>query len=95
MSATYLITSIFLCIVLLTIIMSIRQRLIRNGENWLVSHVLVGMTALYVIMDCLWLMEYLKADGFDLSKFTVLNLLFYLTYITLPVAWFLFSLHFL
>ena len=94
MSATYLITSIFLCIVLLIILLSIRQRLIPGGENWLVSHVLVGVTALYVIMDCLWLMEYLSADGFHLGGFTVLNLLFYITYITLPVAWFLFSLHF-
>ena len=95
MSATYLITSAFLCIVLLIIIMSIRQRLIPGGENWLVSHVLVGMTALYVVMDCVWLMQYLSADGFSLGVFTVLNLLFYLTYITLPVAWFLFSIHFL
>ena len=95
MSATYLITSIFLCIVLLIIIMSIRQRLISGEENWLVSHVLVGVTALYVVMDCLWLMEYLSEDGFALGIFTVLNLFFYLTYITLPVAWFLFSVHFL
>ena len=95
MSTTYLITSIFLCIVLLIIILSIRQRLVASGENRTVSHVLVGMTALYVIMDCTWLMEYLSTDGFDLGRFTVANLLFYLTYITLPVAWFLFSVHFL
>ena len=95
MSATYLITSIFLCIVLVIITFSIRQRLAKGGENWLVSQVLVGMTGLYVVMDCLWLMEYLSADGFNLIVFTVLNLLFYITYITLPVAWFLFSMHFL
>ena len=95
MSSTYLITSIFLCIVLMIVTLSIRQRLIPGGENWLVSHVLVGVTALYVIMDCIWLMEYLSADGFNLSIFTFLNLLFYLTYITLPVVWFLFSIHFL
>ena len=95
MSTTYLITTIFLCIVLLIIIKSIRERLIPNGKNWFISHVLVGMTSLYVIMDCLWLMEYLNTDGFNLSRFTILNLLFYLTYITLPVAWFCFSMHFL
>ena len=95
MSATYLITSIFLVIVLAIITLSVRQRLIPGGEHWRVSHVLVGATALYVIMDCIWLMEYLSADGFNISRFTVLNLLFYITYITLPVAWFLFSLHFL
>ena len=95
MSATYLITSIFLFIVLGIIILSIRQRLIRGGENWFVSHVLVGMTASYVVMDCIWLMEYLSEDGFSIFRFTVLNLLFYITYITLPVAWFMFSLHFL
>ena len=95
MSATYLITSVFLCIVLMIIILSIRQQLIPRSENWLVSHVLVGVTALYVVMDCLWLMEYLSADRFDLGLFNVLNLLFYVTYITLPVAWFLFSMHFL
>ena len=95
MSATYLITSIFLVIVLMIITLSIRQRLIPGGDNWRVSHVLVGMTTLYVIMDCLWLMEYLSEDGFNISIFTVLNLFFYITYITLPVAWFLFSIHFL
>ena len=95
MSATYLITSVFLLIVLAIIILSIRQRLKRGGENWKVSHVLVGTTMLYVLMDCVWLMEYLSADRFSLGIFTVLNLLFYITYITLPVAWFLFSLHFL
>ena len=95
MSATYLITSIFLCIVLVIIMLSIRQRLIRGGDNWLVSHVLVGTTNLYVVMDCLWLMEYLSEDSFNLNTFRFLNLLFYITYITLPVAWFLFSLHFL
>ena len=95
MSATYLITSIFLCIVLLIITLSIRQRLIHGGEHWLVSNVLVGMTALYVVMDCIWLMEYLSENSFNIGVFTVLNLLFYLTYITLPVAWFMFSLHFL
>ena len=95
MSATYLITSIFLIIVLVIIMLSIRQRLIAGGENWRVSHVLVGTTSLYVIMDCLWLMEYLSEDRFNIGIFNVLNLLFYITYITLPVAWFLFSLHFL
>ena len=95
MSATYLITSIFLCVVLLIIILSIRQRLTFGGGSRLVSHVLVGVTALYVAMDCCWLMEYLSVDRFDLGRFTVLNLLFYVTYITLPVAWFLFSVHFL
>ena len=95
MSSTYLITSIFLIIVLLIIMMSVRQRLISGGEHWLVSHVLVGMTSLYVVMDCLWLMEYLSEDGFSINRFTVFNLLFYITYITLPVAWFMFSLHFL
>ena len=95
MSTTYLITSIFLVIVLAIIMLSIRQRLIAGGENWVVSHVLVGATALYVIMDCLWLMEYLSEDGFSLSRFKFLNMLFYITYITLPVAWFLFSMHFL
>ena len=95
MSSTYLITSVFLLIVLLIILLSIRQRLTKDGDNWLVSHVLVGVTALYVVMDCLWLMEYLSEDGFNLSTFRVLNLIFYITYITLPVAWFLFSMHFL
>ena len=95
MSTTYLITSVFLFLVLMIILLSIRQRLIPGGENWLVSHVLVGMTAFYVVMDCFWLMEYLSADRFSFGVFTVLNLLFYVTYITLPAAWFLFSVHFL
>ena len=95
LSATYLITSIFLFIVIAIITLSVRQRLKAGGENWRVSNALVGMTALYVVMDCIWLMEYLSADGFDIGVFTVLNLLFYLTYITLPVAWFMFSVHFL
>ena len=95
MSTTYLITSIFLVIVLMTILVSIRQRLVRGGDNWVVSQVLVGMTVLYVVMDCLWLMEYLSENGFRIVEFTILNLLFYLTYITLPLAWFFFSMHFL
>ena len=95
MSTTYLITSIFLCIVLMIIIKSIRERLTPGGDNWFVSHILVGVTFLYVIMDCLWLMEYLNTNTFNIGLFTFLNLLFYLTYITLPVAWFCFSLHFL
>ena len=95
MNTTYLITSVFLTVILMILLQSIRRRLIPGGEHWRVSHVLVGMTALYVLMDCLWLMEYLSEDRFSPGLFTALNLLFYLTYITLPAAWFLFSMHFL
>ena len=91
MNATYVMTSVFLMIVLGIFFVNAARRLAAH-EKKRISLILIGATMFYVLMDCVWLAEYLvPAESYDRTLFTVLNFLFYAVYITLPFIWFRFS----
>ena len=92
MNTTYVMTSTFLVIVLGIIFFNVARKL-AGHEKRKISLILIGATIFYVIMDCVWIAEYLSPN-YNKALFTVLNLLFYSIYITLPYIWFRFSQNF-
>ena len=92
MTITYAMTASILFIGLAIIFGDAGHKL-KHSEHRRISLVLIGTAMLYVALDCLWIFEY-TGTVFHRGLFILLNLLFYLVYITLPYIWFLFAGHF-
>ena len=92
MNVTYALTASLLFLGLALMLLDVQSKL-KNSEHRRISIILIGATAFYVAMDCLWIQVY-TAETFHRGWFILLNFLFYLIYITLPYIWFLFAKHF-
>lgn len=92
MKASYVLTASLLLAGLGLMLVDAYTKLGRSRHKR-ISLILISATMFYVAMDCLWVLEYIAQD-YSRGLFAVLNLLFYLAYITLPYIWFLFSHHF-
>ena len=92
MTITYVMTASVLIICLTLMLWDVIRKL-KNSEHMTISMILIGTSIFYVLMDCLWIVEY-TAVSFNRGLFILLNCLFYLVYITLPYIWFLFAKHF-
>ena len=92
MTITYAMTAslLFAC---LGMMLADVVRKLKNSEHLNISLILIGTSMFYVAMDCLWIIVYTD-PVFHRGIFILLNVLFYLVYITLPYIWFLFAKHF-
>ena len=92
MTITYAMTAIVLMIGLTLMLIDVSRKL-ETSTHHKISVILICTTIFYVASDCLWIILY-TAETFNRSLFVIVNLLFYLVYITLPYIWFLFAKHF-
>ena len=92
MTTTYIIVTSMLTVCLAMMLVDAAIKL-KGSDHRAISMLLIGATMVYVVMDILWIGEYVAADYSQL-RFEVLNVLFYLIYITLPFVWCLFAKHF-
>ena len=92
MTVTYVMTAALLFLGL-SLMLADSQYKLRGSEHRKISVILICMTLFYVLLDCVWIVEY-TAENFNRGLFSLYNVLFYLAYITLPYIWFLFANHF-
>lgn len=92
MAESYTCTTVFL-VACLTLFLVDAWHKLKKSEHRVVSVVLIAATMLYIILDCLCVLQ-LTTKNYNQALFTVITPLFYLCYVTLPLLWFIFSHHF-